>query len=746
MRTASACLFAGLLLTAAICAPAARAGEYPGESAYDTSVHSDEALVNLRIRNHRWPDCYSLETAVADMFRIEGIDTRKFPDADEAKALAVWRWVMTLTVNSGSRHFEGHPYGTPRGKWVRCKGDPTKQQIELRRGAKIMMVYGPHECGGLSRVIACLWRAAGYLGYQEASSGHSTAALRYPDADGYWRIHSFNPVKRNYYWNPVHKIIGVRTKPLQRRMEFKRLLPPTEHTLRTSLRRGEVLRRRWENAGYFQKTLGMLRWTGKRGDHKRYMKYAVAGQEDQTLTAATDPKTFRGQLWKDSANAACSPPADGQARLHPEKAGETAAFIYRLASPYVAIESIIEAQLRTGAAGDVCRLAFSTDGGRTWHTVFEKKKPGAETVKVTVGRDRYWKPAPSITSCYNFLVKAEFKTDGDVRGVGMDGLKVTVNRQLNMRALPNLMPKENVFKVTADALRAGLALKLGIEYEVNGKPLKVTRFVAKFPHYFRIDVDGLPEKALKTPHYLARWGQPGKFNLSSHPLRMKVLSAELVPLAEAKLSVSLPARESEPFFLKAYPTPYKCKSLKVRPNRAHKYESEINDFFPQLPREANQPKDPREYYNWLLDNTGDLSARLPKAPEGTDPVKMLIKMLPKCHGCHLGGICNVLAHMKDKRAVPALLAAWEQAPERGPGDRYIPDALAAMGAHEAVPALCRRVKLLRVDHRVHVARALGILGGKQAVKTLRELVKEDPSISVRGEASRRLKALEEKKK
>ena len=43
------------------------------------------------------------------------------------------------------------------------------------------------------------------------------------------------------------------------------------------------------------------------------------------------PETFAQSLYDGSRNAACSPAEEGKATLHPQKAGETAEFIYRLA-------------------------------------------------------------------------------------------------------------------------------------------------------------------------------------------------------------------------------------------------------------------------------------------------------------------------------------------------------------------------------------------------------------------------------
>ncbi len=717
-------------------APAAepRPARFPPETNYDTTVHPDEALVNVRVRNHRWPDCYSLDTAVRDIFRLEGAD--EAPDATEAKALATWKWLMTLMSISGGRVFEGNP----KGKWVRCHGDKDIQQIEIRRGDKLLLVYGLHECGGLSRTMVHLWRSAGYLGYQEPSSGHSVAALRYPDRDGVWRMHSFNPQGRSYYWNPRDERVGTRRRPVMQGVEYKRLLPPMEHTLRTSLRTGEVVARRWENDGYVQMTERMGYWK-KRPKHKQIFAHCVAGQEDQTLSAETDRETFKAQLWPASRNVACSPPAEGKARLHPAEAGRTAEFIYRLASPYVAIEAEIEAELRKTAESDVCRLAFSNNQGKTWHVIHDKTGLGPETLKLSLGRERYWKPAPSITSHYGFLIKAEFRTAGDVRQVGMDALKVTVHRQLNMRALPNLMPGENVWKVSADSIRPGLALRLDVQYEVNGRARSVRRVIRTFPHYFRIDVTDLPAEKLKNPHYLAGWGGTYEFNLPTHPLRMRAMTMRLVPAGAAKADESLPPARAEPFFRRAYPNPYTHDRRMIDKDKIPQHDSEVSGFFPQIPRTKDQPGDPLEYYHWLIDHVGTSDSRLPKLPAGTDPVEWCIGRLPRAHGGHTTGICNVLAHFADKRAIPALLAKWRQAPQYGPGDRYVPDALAAIGDRSVVPALVERIHELRIDYRVHVARALGILGGDQAAGVLQYLAQKDPNISVRGEARRALDAL-----
>lgn len=94
-------------------------------------------------------------------------------------------------------------------------------------------------------------------------------------------------------------------------------------------------------------------------------------------------------------------------------------------------------------------------------------------------------------------------------------------------------------------------------------------------------------------------------------------------------------------------------------------------------------------------------------------------------------ICKSLARIPSPKAVEPLLKKWEQAPSGAPGTRYIPDVLAAIGDPKAVPYLTEKLTHVRFDFRFHIARALGVLGGKQARKALQDLAANDPFPAVR---------------
>ena len=221
--------FAGLLLGGgpllSACLAAEAAGNSSGylrEDIYDAAVHADEALVNVRVANSRWPDCTTLESAIADIFRLEGATNK--PDQD--KALALWKWFRILvSATGGSYAYEG-----PRGKETVC-ADPHK----------IFTVYGHHQCDGQSWAMVALWRTAGYMALDECNLGHTTASLPYRDADGNLRYHSYDPQRRYYHWDDQNQRVATRSIPVIRGMVYRHLTAPRAAQPADFLARGEGL-------------------------------------------------------------------------------------------------------------------------------------------------------------------------------------------------------------------------------------------------------------------------------------------------------------------------------------------------------------------------------------------------------------------------------------------------------------------------------------------------------------------------
>jgi hypothetical protein len=701
--------------TAAWCEDAA----YPAEEIYDTEVFGDEALVNVVLAAHRWPDCTTNRTAIQDIFRLEGAKS------DEEKAIALWKWFRLLVSATGAYAYEGEI--------------PGREQL-VYDPHKIFTVYGAHQCDGMSWSMVPLWRAAGYIAYDECHLGHTIASLRYRDADGQFRFHDLDPQRRYIHWDSRYNRIGTWSMPLMRGLVQRHLVAPQRvHTLRTSLRLGETLVRKWDGDGFViawdrppqridlgNQAPAYFRFRPGRRDGI----YAAAGEESQTLDVDTTPQHFAEALFRGSQNFACSGAA-GRALLHPRKEGETAEFIYRIASPYVAVEGSCDATLEKGDPADLCRISLSRDGIR-WRTIYEKKETGREAVTIDLGRAARARGRPHVYTAYTFFVKVELSSALRASGVGIRGLKIAARRQLNKRTLPNLLPGENILRISADKINAGQALELEVRYRVDGKPVSVTRRTSHFPHYFRIDVPGVAPRVLKN------YDQ----DFNNGALEMESIRLALVPPFTGE-DVSLPEAEALAKFHESSSNPLLAELVNKKEVEA--YESDVmqvSGFFPQ----SRAVWTDREQYTKLVErfNTGEIVERWVAAEDlGNYPeaIDLLCKALPDADSDLTLFIVKALAQLKDKKAVAPLLEKWERAPEGAPGTRYIPDALAAIGDARVVTALVNPLKLCRFDYRSHIAYALGVLGGPAAEETLRDLVTNDPFPAVREQAAEALEKL-----
>jgi hypothetical protein len=682
--------------------------EYIREQIYDTSVHRDEALVNVKIANSRWVDCTTLTTAIHDMFRLEGVENKN----DQAKALALWKWFRILVSSTGG----GYQYEETSGK-----------PGIVRDPHKIFAVYGHHQCDGLSWAMVPLWRAAGYMAHDCCTWGHTTAALRYKDDDGVYRYHNLDPQYRYYYWDSAKKIIGARSMPIMTNMVYRHVTTPINfHSLRTSLRIGETIERFWDNKGNIIPS-GKDKIKALTSSYYAYTPgktngiYAAVGEQVQIIDSDTNPARYDKQLYTGSENTACSAPEKGKASLHPEKKDETAVFIYRAAPPYVIADAQIDAELVKENPEDICTLSFSIDK-KGWKPLYDKKTTGTETVSIDLGFKAWKDKKPNVYTGYDFFIKAEFRTSGDVRSVGMNKLRIKTIRMLNKRTLPNLRPGKNCLKVSADSMPEKYALKLAVMYSVKGKQKQVEKCIAQFPYYFMVDV---PDAK---PHITGNYDQ--SFNTGE--LRMISYSMCLTDKVPSRTEPSLNEKDVIEEFKKPSPHPSDMNRKKVR----KPFETDpiqTNGFFPQSRAVLHNT----EKMQGLLRNI----SKWKNAQElGNYPaaVTALCKTLPKANGDQTLFIVKALAQIGDPAAVEPLLKKWERAPKDAPGSRYIPDALAAIGDQRAVPALIKPLKRLRFDFRFHIAYALSVLGGPEAREALKELAQNDPFPAVREFAQRAL--------
>jgi HEAT repeat protein len=455
---------------------------------YDTSAGPDEAAAGIKLTNHRWPDCETLETTIADIFRIEG------PKTDQQRALALWRWFRILVQSSGPHVDEGLP-----GKEKFCWDEH-----------KLMAVYGQHHCDGLGRELAALWRAGGRFAYKGYLQGHTQAELYYRDDDGRERFHMYDGMAKRFWWKPDRSyVLGMEEKALTCGGEPQwfhcQFEPIVTHTQRTALRRGETIERQWDSKGYFV-ALGRAKdWQyqpgGKGGVN------AIAGRQVQTFEVPVASGDYAGALYTGSEKTAAGPLGEGKAALHAEANGATGVFIYRLAPPYPIVDAELSAEVLTGDPQDTLRISVSRDRGRTWNLVFEKRDPGRETARRNLCREIYGKDPACLSTAYDVLVKVECRAGGgDPARCGFNQLTLVTYRQLNRRCLPNLLPGENHLSLWCDKLDPRFQLEVEIDWKERKKagppPAKADNWPAEtrkrkiaaisFPHDFEINIPDVP--------------------------------------------------------------------------------------------------------------------------------------------------------------------------------------------------------------------------------------------------------------
>jgi hypothetical protein len=715
MHAGRVCRAIGLAILAVATGSAAGAEprEYLDEPIYDTSVSDDEALVNVRVSVNTWPDCTTLESAVADIFRIEGVADK----SDQEKALALWKWFRILVSATGGHY----AYEGPKGDERLCN-DPHK----------IFTVYGHHQCDGLSWAMVALWRAAGYMALDECTWGHTTAALRYRDTDGLYRYHSFDPQRRYYHWDEANQRVATRSLPVMRGMVHRHVTAPREmHSLRTSLRIGETVAKVWENSGHVvpsgkdkQQAFQSRYYAHQQG--KSNGIYAAVGEELQAFVPPTHPDRFAASLFTGSENVASSHiGARGETLLHPRTSGESARFIYRLASPYVVADARLRVMLRKESPDDICRVLISRDGLQ-WQPVYELQQTGERCVIIELGPQARQAGKPDVFTAYDFLLKVELKTEGKPQQVSFQNLKIIVNRMFNKRTLPNMRPGENVWRITADKLAPGHVLEMWIDYEWECQSRKAAQAVRRFPHYFRVDLPEIEESVHEN--------YDQRFN--DGPVKMLGIWMRVVPEDEAEdiKTAALSAQEGQAAFSLALPYPAKM----VNPHAAERPETDVrqtNGFFPQSDRRL----DDAEAMATLVEKMRHAPAEerwIATEDLGNYPAALdtLLSELPKADIDQTLFLCKALAQIGDPRAIEPLLERWKRAPRGAPGTRYIPDALAAIGDRRIVPHLIAPLERCRFDYRFHIVHALGVLGGPEAEEALEDLAARDPLPAIREEA------------
>ena len=137
-----------------------------------------EAQEDLRVTTDRTVDTQSLESIVADVFRLSGAKT------NDQKAIAIHDWLHHTIFHCAY---------------------PTEKSPQSVGPLKVLNVYGWGLCGGQHTVLKSLFETAGwkvrYRGW--SSPGHTTIEVHY---DGRW--HYFDTFLKSYFWTKDRKTIA----------------------------------------------------------------------------------------------------------------------------------------------------------------------------------------------------------------------------------------------------------------------------------------------------------------------------------------------------------------------------------------------------------------------------------------------------------------------------------------------------------------------------------------------------------
>ncbi len=694
---------------------------YPMEDLPSECGYQDEAFSDLRISFSKWPDCYSNKTAIADIFRIEGVADAR----GEQKALALWKWFRILVASAGG----GYTYEDD--------GDVNGETL-VHDPHKIFTVYGHHMCDGLSWAMTALWRSAGYIAFDSCTEGHTVASLRYKDSDGQYRFHDFDPVGRFYFWDDTHKRVGTWGIPIMKGRVHRHLTSAQKtHTLERGLKTGETITLKWENEGNYIPTGVQGRQFSLDDDYQKkyytYSKgrengvYAVAGEEIQNFETLNDPLSYKSQLDKGSANTFCEIRGSSIANpvLHPEKSGIPSVFIYRISSPYVAIDGKVESIFFTANSDCSASLSLSRDNGKTWKQLYSSsRKAGHEQISIDIGLEARKKDKPNIVTGYSFLLKAEFlASEGtDPAKTGMDGLKVSAVREFNKRTLPNFREGINTVAVNARKNSHDSMLELVIRYSVEGQERTVRKTIAEFPFYFNVDNGEMPELPLSN------------YDESFNNGRIKMGSIELKAVSAGGKVADQPLQEIEAIkdFMLPFPHPADLKDCKMMKT----VECDIRQTNGFLPQSTLTPLFDEDKMKALVEQfrNGKTAERWKAAEElGNYPASIdaLVQEISTADADLLFFICKALAVLKDKKAIEPLLERWKEAPRGSPGMRYVPDVLASIGDQSLAKEIAAPLEKVRFDFRFHIAFAMKTIGGEEARGILRKIAEEDPFPAVR---------------
>lgn len=613
---------------------------------------SRPAIQGLRISNDRWPDSYTLRSFAESVIRIERART------EEEQAVALYNWIArTMTIG-------GPPHEGAAG-----------HEVPISDTLKILNVYGNHWCDGQGRLFETMWRSLGRQAHRLylPMRHHSLVELWWRDIDGTRRAHALDVnngwwVRNEQGWiassedierNPLlvtaaNQDLKMRTKGWLR--THLSLMP--EFSMAIYLHRGERYTLLWDNQGIYYVNPGTQRSVSPESN-----LYQPGGPYSQFI-------------------------GGGEAVFSPELGGPVSSFTHQFDFPYLIADATVEATVHATGPQASAAIAVSTDGGQSWSTVWSPAQ---------IEQERLTLRLPSVRGLYSYLLSLE-SGSGSSRVLFAD-MRFTHRVMMNKMTLPNLQPGWNRFKVDAQALEPGSALRITVEWTDKEGLGRVERAAARLPFEFNVFANAS----------------------GGATVRMRSLRLEVIP-------VQLETRPSGIARLKSGSEAERIQAIIEA--GLHREEAALGPLIESL-QDENE-----EIRYWAADSLGKLG--------DSRAVPALISALRDPFEAVRMAAGVALGDLKAKEAVPALLDLVSG--KTGPGKGYglfapvevgagrwmAARAVGRIGDPAAVPTLAETLRHADGDLGFFVAEALGELGDRGAVPALLEAARKESDPARRG--------------
>lgn len=402
---------------------------------------------NPHLRSSGNTDFASLKAIVDDLITPEM--------SDEAKALALWRFVMDNAY---------------AGLWG-TSGDAVEH----------LNVYGYGYCGTFATVLEALWWAAG-LKARHVNTGNHAGTEVYYDND--W--HYIDAHLRRYFLEKDNRTIASlddlndipelwdmkrqKHKMLQKgeKKYYYMTMHPQDHgrspiySNKFTMSKSDMMTLTWQKRG---------KWClerGAEGGGKPAPEPAIYANGTFRFRRDFSNFVYSREGLVSSKNIDWDDSAAGY--LHPKKTREEAQVVYKVQVPYFITSTAMSGKFLRKNSDDIISMDISTDNGKSWVALWEAVETGlvkahAITDKLQeVTTDKPWK--------YSYVIRIKMRATKSVLDVGVYSFESTNDLFYNPKSLPGLQNGGNTLTFQ-DEERSPRSIKVTYKWEEN-LPIRIS--------------------------------------------------------------------------------------------------------------------------------------------------------------------------------------------------------------------------------------------------------------------------------